>query len=173
MPSERTPEEDTASRNNGRIEMHQSEQTTQLHNGEPESVDPIAWRRLAVSSRNVAINIQWPHRVTNEQFILSWHFQRWTTTRSLTRVRFLLFQLCNNTFNTYSCRRCLSLTLSTCSCRYIVMPNMANVSAGKPNFVHANREAVEATWLLMFFLGDQRIVWQWKLIALQNNKLYL
>ena len=40
--SQRTPEEDTASRNNSRIEMHQSEQTTQLHNGEQESVDPIA-----------------------------------------------------------------------------------------------------------------------------------
>ena len=43
--------------NNNRIEMHQSQQTIMIHNAVPEPVDPIACRRLAVSSRNIAIYI--------------------------------------------------------------------------------------------------------------------
>ena len=54
---QRTPEETMVHGNNSRIEMHQSQQTTMIHNAVPEPVDPIAWRRLAVSSRNVAIYI--------------------------------------------------------------------------------------------------------------------
>ena len=49
------------------IEMHQSQQTTMIYNAVPQPVDPIAWRRLAVSSRNVAFHIKWPCRETTEQ----------------------------------------------------------------------------------------------------------
>ena len=55
--SQRTPKENTVQRNNSRIETRQSQQTTAIHNAVPHPVDPIAWRRLAVSSRNVAIII--------------------------------------------------------------------------------------------------------------------
>ena len=55
--NQRTPEETMVHGNNTRIEMHQSQQTTMIHKAVPEPVDPIAWRRLAVSSRNVAIYI--------------------------------------------------------------------------------------------------------------------
>ena len=36
----------------------------QPYNAVPQPVDPIAWRRLAVSSRNVAFYINWPCRET-------------------------------------------------------------------------------------------------------------
>ena len=49
------------------IEMHQSQQTTMIYNAVSQQVDPIAWRRLAVSSRNVALHIKWPCCETTEQ----------------------------------------------------------------------------------------------------------
>ena len=49
------------------IEMHQSQQTTMIYNAVPQPVDPIAWRRLALSSRNVAFHIKWPCREITEQ----------------------------------------------------------------------------------------------------------
>ena len=49
------------------IEVRQSRQTTMIYNAVPQPVDPIAWRRLAVSSRNVAFHIKWPCRETTEQ----------------------------------------------------------------------------------------------------------
>ena len=55
--NQRTPDETMVHRNNSRIEMHQSQQTTMIHNAVPEPVDTIAWRRLAVSSENVAMYI--------------------------------------------------------------------------------------------------------------------
>ena len=61
--NQRTPEEIMVHGNNSRIEMHQLQQTTMIHNAVPQPVDPIAWRRLAVSSRNVVFHIKW---------ILSW-----------------------------------------------------------------------------------------------------
>ena len=65
--NQRTPEEIMVHGNNSRIEMHQLQQTTMIHNAVPQPVDPIAWRRLAVSSRNVAFHIKWPCRETTEQ----------------------------------------------------------------------------------------------------------
>ena len=44
--------------------MRQSQQTTVIHNAVPEPVDPNAWRRPAVSSRNVANYIQVTYRET-------------------------------------------------------------------------------------------------------------
>ena len=40
--SQRTPEENTAQRNNSRIETRQSQQTTAIHSAVPDPVDPIA-----------------------------------------------------------------------------------------------------------------------------------
>ena len=40
--NQRTPEETMVHRNNSRIEMHQSQQTTMIHNAVPDAVDPIA-----------------------------------------------------------------------------------------------------------------------------------
>ena len=62
-----TPGEAMIHGNNRRIEMHHSQQTTMIYNAVPQPVDPIAWRRLAVSSRNVAFHIKWPCRETTEQ----------------------------------------------------------------------------------------------------------
>ena len=62
--SQRTPEENVQHRNNSQIEMRQSRHTTTIHNAVPEPVDPIAWRRLAVSSRNVAFYIKVTFRET-------------------------------------------------------------------------------------------------------------
>ena len=39
----------------------------QPYNAVPQPVDPIAWRRLTVGSRNVAFYIKWPCRETTEQ----------------------------------------------------------------------------------------------------------
>ena len=44
--------------NNSRIEMHQLQQITMVHNAVPQPDDPIARRRLAGSSRNVAFHIK-------------------------------------------------------------------------------------------------------------------
>ena len=55
--NQRTPEEAMVHGNNSRIEMHQLQQTTMIYKAAPEVVDLIAWRRLAVSSRNVAFHI--------------------------------------------------------------------------------------------------------------------
>ena len=43
--------------NNSRIKTRKSQQTTTIHNAVLHPVDPIAWRRLALSIWNVAINI--------------------------------------------------------------------------------------------------------------------
>ena len=40
--NQRTPDETMVHRNNSRIEMHQSQQTTMIHNAVPEPVDTIA-----------------------------------------------------------------------------------------------------------------------------------
>ena len=40
--NQRTPDETMVHRNNSRIEMHQSQQTTMIHNAVPEPVDPVA-----------------------------------------------------------------------------------------------------------------------------------
>ena len=56
--------------NDSRIEMHQSQQATMIHNAVLEPVDPIAWKRLAVSSRNVAIYIYLLCREPTEQIYI-------------------------------------------------------------------------------------------------------
>ena len=56
--NQRTPEETMVLGNNSRIEMHQLQQITMVHNAVPQPVDPIARRRLAGSSRNVAFHIK-------------------------------------------------------------------------------------------------------------------
>ena len=51
------------------------QQTTMIHKAALEPVDPIAWKRLAVSSRNVAIYIEWLCRETTEQiYIINYEF---------------------------------------------------------------------------------------------------
>ena len=82
--NQRTPEQTLVQGNNSRIEMHQSQQTTMIHNAVPQPVDPIAWRRLTVSSRNVAFHIKWLCRETTEQTYNIIQLPRWTTTYFIT-----------------------------------------------------------------------------------------
>ena len=82
--NQRTPEETMVHGNNSRIEMHQSQQTTTIYNAVPQPVDPIAWRRHAVSSRNVAFHIKWPCRETTEQTYNIILLPRWATTYFIT-----------------------------------------------------------------------------------------
>ena len=49
--NQRTPEETLVKGNNSWVEMHQSQQTTMIHNAVPQPVNPIARRRLVVSSQ--------------------------------------------------------------------------------------------------------------------------
>ena len=76
--------------NNSRIEMHQSQQTTKIHNAVPQPVDPITWRRLAISSRNIAFYIMWPCRKTTEQTYNIIQLPRWTTTYFITNSHYSL-----------------------------------------------------------------------------------
>ena len=58
------PEETMVHRNSSQIEMHQSQQTTVIYKAVPQPVNPIIWRRLAVSSRDFVLRQQ-------NKFILS------------------------------------------------------------------------------------------------------
>ena len=82
--NQRTPEETMVQGNNSRIEMHQLQQTTMIHNAVPQPVEPIARRRLAVGSRNVAFHIKWLCRETTEQTYNIIQLPRWTTTYFIT-----------------------------------------------------------------------------------------
>ena len=69
--NQRTPEETMVLGNNSRIEMNQLQQITMVHNAVPQPVDPIARRRLAGSSRNVAFHIKWLRETTEQKLIIS------------------------------------------------------------------------------------------------------
>ena len=94
--NQRTPEETMLRGNNDRIERHQSLQTTVIDNAAPQPVDPITWRRPAVSSRNVAFHIKWLCRETTEQTYNIIQLPRWTTTYFITNIAFCLKPIYQN-----------------------------------------------------------------------------